>query len=278
MLGVRFCRFGAARKARLASPLATLLASAPFAALRFAALPLFIVSAFVLAAPDARAATDGDPLPPPPTTDDPPLVLIAPIGLEAVAVVSQVITGNVIGDINNTRSTLVDNSYIGSRGIHQLNQDAGRASNQANMLLLTLGAGAGNVFQDSVILAAHTITGNTLTLEGGSRTNTIQNSFDNAQGYIQVNQNSGTLNAQANIGIVSLGAGVGNAFVVMSDTTLGGVVSNNTFNTNDTTPKSDVINGGFNGFRGVAQITQSSGDGNAITNALAISVTVLNVQ
>ena len=88
---------------------------------------------------------------------------------------------------------------------------------------------------------------------------------NNAQGYFQVNQNSGNLNAQLNVGAVSLGAGLGDAFAILNDSSLGGVVSNNTYNTTNTTSKADAINGGFDGFRGVAQITQSSGDGNAVS-------------
>lgn len=233
-------------------------------------------AAILLAANGAWAATE--PPPPPPIMNDDPLVLVAPIGLESVAVANQVIRDNVVVDIGGVRRTLIESSGADTRGIVQINQDVGAASNQANMLLLTLGAGAGNTFQDSNTYAARAVTGNTLTVEGGQRINLIQNSFNNAQGYVQINQNSGNLNAQLNIGNVSLAAGLGNGFAMLNDTSLAGVVVNNTYNTTDTTTKADVINGGFDGFRGVAQITQASGDGNAIGNSVAIGVTVLNVK
>ena len=236
------------------------------------------VAAALLAVNTAWAASGQPTDPAPPSLDADPLILVAPIGLESVAVASEVVRDNVVVDIGANRGTTLDSSGVGTRGIIQINQDAGAAANQANMLLLTLGAGAGNVFQDANIYAAQSITGNTLTLEGGQRINLIQNSFNNAQGYLQVNQNSGNLNAQLNVGSVNLGAGLGNAFAVLNDTTLGSVVSNNTYNTANTTSKADVINGGFDGFRGVAQISQSSGDGNAVVNSVAISVTVLNVK
>ena len=37
-------------------------------------------------------------------------------------------------------------------------------------------------------------------------------------------------------------------------------------------PRSDTIAGGFQGFRGVAQITQAAGDLNVVNNMLAVSV------
>ena len=157
------------------------------------------------------------------------LTLIAPLGTETLVVANQVIRDNVVTDIGNVRATMLDNSVVGTLGIGQVNQDAGVASNQANLLLLTSSTGGtGDVFHDYNLIAHRVITGNTLTLEGGSRTNTIQNSFNNAQGYFQVNQNTGNLNAQANVGVVSIGAGAGTAFAIINDKTLAGYTAGNT--------------------------------------------------
>ena len=259
MFDAGFCRIGAARKALTREALARVIVSA-------------LLAGLVLAAPAARAQ-DADP-----PVEEITLTLIAPLGNESLVVANQVIRDNVVSDIGTTRATLIDNSYGGSLGIGQVNQDAGVTSNQANILLLTLSVGGTDVFHDYNLVAHRIIAGNTLTVDGGSRINTIQNSFNNAQGYFQINQNSGAMNAQANVGVVSLGAGNGNAFAILNDKTLASVKSNNTLNDAGTTTRADNIVGGFDGFRGVAQITQSSGDFNSVTNAVAVTVTVLNVQ
>lgn len=257
MFDAGLCRIGAARKA-----------------LTREALALATISALICAAPAARAQDAVDPPP-----EEITLTLIAPLGTETLVVANQVIRDNVVTDIGNVRATMLDNSVVGTLGIGQVNQDAGVASNQANLLLLTSSTGGtGDVFHDYNLIAHRVITGNTLTLEGGSRTNTIQNSFNNAQGYFQVNQNTGNLNAQANVGVVSIGAGAGTAFAIINDKTLAGYTTGNTVADAGTTSKADIINGGFDGFRGISQITQSSGDANAITNGVAITITVLNVK
>src|SRR5262249_1320685 len=164
-------------------------------------------------------------------------------------------------------STVLESSFIGNIGIGQLNQDAGIASSQANLVLITVGINVeGEGFQSVGIYSAKALTGNTLVVEGGSRSNSIQNSFANATAIVQVNQNTGALNQQLNVTALSIGSFIGGSFVALGDSGLAGVAADNQFTSLNAGPRSDTIDASFSGFRGVAQITQSSGDGNSITN------------
>ena len=200
-------------------------------------------------------------------------------GQQASGLFESAITGNVVNDIGNVRATVLDASFTANRGIGQLNQDTGIASNQANVVLITLIAGAES---DGVQMISHAgtsaITGNTLVVEGGSRSNLIRNSFADSAGLFQVNQNAGALNQQLNFMALSVGNFVGTSIVALADTSLDGVAAGNDFTMRNAGPRSDTIDGSFSGFRGVAQITQSSGDGNAIMNSTVIGVVILNVR
>jgi len=206
------------------------------------------------------------------------ITLTAAIALETSGIISTAIRDNSISQVNVNSATLLDGSFVAGVGISQMNQDAGVATNQANLVLITLGQGTGDWFQSISINTRQDVTGNTLVVEGGSRSNTIQNSFANAGGLVQINQNSGALNQQLNVAVVNIGSFVGTGAVGLSDGSLSGYAANNQLTYNNAGPRSDIIDGSFSGFRGVAQISQSSGDGNAVTNATVIGVTVLNLQ
>jgi hypothetical protein len=209
---------------------------------------------------------------------DESIVISATRALDITGVVGTAIRGNSITETDVDRLTLLQDSFVGHRGIGQLNQDVGTASNQANLLLIAWTEGTGNGFQWTELVGTQETTGNSLVVQGGSRSNEIANSFGDGRGLVQVNQNAGALNQQRNIAGVNIGSFVGTFAASLTEANLAGVAAGNSYTADAGVPRRDVIDGSFAGFRGVAQVTQSSGDGNAITNATVIGVTVLNLR
>jgi hypothetical protein len=70
---------------------------------------------------------------------------------------------------------------------------------------------------------------------------------------------------------VVLTLGKGSGFVALEDSSLGKVNTGNKLISGLPGPKSDVITGSFAGFRGLAQVSQSAGDLNSISNTMNVS-------
>jgi hypothetical protein len=56
------------------------------------------------------------------------------------------------------------------------------------------------------------------------------------------------------------------------------VNANNTLTQGPAGPRTDVLSGSFADFRGIAQVSQSAGDLNAVSNFLGLSLTVMDVR
>ncbi len=199
-------------------------------------------------------------------------------GAFATGVFNSSIRDNVV-NLTDPRvvATQLFDSVLNNRGIVQINQDAGIASNQTNLVLITASAGGTEAIADASFHAQLETTGHAINLAGGiTRSNTIQNALNGSAGIAQISQNSGTLNVNLNALVIGLGIGTGNGAASMADSSLSAVASNIQFTATGPITQTNTISGITN-FTGIAQITQSVGDANIASNVLTLSVTVLNI-
>jgi hypothetical protein len=187
---------------------------------------------------------------------------------------SSVISDNVLNVIDSVNSTRLTNSLAGNQGIVQVNQDAGIGANQANIVAITIAAGAGTVPVGVAILSDAHYSNNTINVSNVTRTNVIENILDGSTGIAQINQNSGNLNRNLNALGIAIGFGKGDA-VVITEGNLAAATSGATYNVEGPYNASSSISGVRN-FSGIGQIAQTAGDGNVAVNSLAIGVTVIN--
>jgi len=212
-----------------------------------------------------------------PAQEETLITLTTNSGAFAQGFYNSAIRDNVVVEVDSARGTVLENSLQGTRGIVQINQDSGFGSNQANMVILSIAAGA----TDPVAMASFhghvEISGNAVTIANVTRANVIQNILDGSVGIAQINQNSGNLNTSVNAVAIAIGLGQGNAVLALGDGSLSVAKTNNTFNISGPVQQSNVISGVAN-FTGIAQISQTVGDGNVVANTMTISVSVMNVQ
>lgn len=208
---------------------------------------------------------------PPPT---PPLALVTiSAGAFATGVYNSSIRDNVITDVGTTSTATIQDSIFANRGIVQVNQDAGQASNQANMVLIVVGSGA--AIADSLLVVEVAHVNNTVHSGNVTRTNTISNILDGSAGIVQINQNTGNTNTNLNFLGMALGLAKGDTAISMSDAALRMTGTGNQYTVEGTLTQSNTISGVSN-FTGIAQIAQSNGDGNIVANTMSIGIVVLN--
>lgn len=192
---------------------------------------------------------------------------------------SSFVDANVVINVDAVSRTEIVQSGNGSQGLVLINQNSGNVNNQANVVSLALAKFDGSSVSDLSAYTAHRITNNVVSIYGGVRSNQIIDSFNGANGVVAVNQSAGNLNSQINVIKIGFGVSIiGASAKSVSDTALGAVVSGNTDTRDGKTIKSDTITGSFNGFSGVAAVTQSSGDGNAISNVTSIGITTMVIK
>lgn len=190
----------------------------------------------------------------------------------------QGLTGNRVEERDVTRHVLIQDAFQNNRGIVSVNQEAGNLNNQANIRVLTLGPAAGAALQDIEIAGRVQRINNTVISSGGERENRIANSFGETAGIVGANQSAGNLNQQANVLVLGLGSGSGPGLVALGDATLGDISTNNTLERKGPAgPRAEIITDAFSGFRGIAQVNQSSGDLNIMGNSVGLSVRVLTL-
>lgn len=193
----------------------------------------------------------------------------------AHAVVTQVLVNNVVTEQNVFHTALLDGGFNGNSGIIGVNQSAGNVNNQTNVRAFALtGLGAIQAAQADVLMEMHD---NTVTTSGGGLTAGINNSFNNTTGVVGVNQVAGSLNEQANVLAMSMGAGAGQDSIILDDATLAlvGTPDQNTVNEDPNRPQSAGVTNSFNNFTGIAQVNQVAGDLNRVNNVMALSVMVM---
>jgi hypothetical protein len=197
----------------------------------------------------------------------------------ATIVVDQRVVGNRVEEQNISRSTLFENSGRDNFGIVNINQDAGNLNNQANVTVLAIlqgGTHVGSAVHGLDIAAMAARADNTAITSGGHRENRIASSFTGTVGLVNANQSVGNLNSQANLVALSLGVLAVPEFAFLGDSALGEVAARNSvIREGPGGSRVDVVTDSFGGYRGVALVSQVSGDLNVVRNIATISVMVV---
>ena len=154
-------------------------------------------------------------------------------------------------------------------GIVQINQSAAVGTAQTN--LVAIAAAPGGIALAEVTAGGDPEGNPSYSARAGAVA--ITDSFNAASGLVQINQASGGGNAQANLLAAAFGS-FADARIV-SDTGLGQATAAPA----DTPPPEGeartALTGSFEGFSGVAQVSQVSGYGNQTTNTIAASIGTL---
>jgi len=202
-------------------------------------------------------------------------------GVEAIssavsgaALVNQALIGNYFEERDVISTSIMQGTFVDGRGILSINQASGNINNQANVRVLAFTDGEGVLYDLSLATSARSIK-NTVISYGGEYENRISNSFGGAVGIVGVNQSAGSLNQQVNVVVLGIGVALGPELVALGDADLGGTIADNSVSSGGN--RSDIITDSFTGFRGIAQVNQSSGDLNIVTNSVGFSFTRINV-
>jgi hypothetical protein len=224
-----------------------------------------VVLSFAFLASPARALPE-DPAPP-------PTIITLSAGAFGTAFYNSSIRDNVIVDLGTTSATTIQDSIFNNIGIVQVNQDAGTASNQANIVQIVVASGA--AIADSLLVVEVAHENNTVHSGNVTRTNTIHNVLDGSAGIVQINQNTGNTNTGVNALVIALGLAKGDVAISVSDAALYKTASGNQYTVEGTLTQTNTISG-LSNFTGIAQIAQNNGDGNVAANTMSIGIVVLN--
>lgn len=193
------------------------------------------------------------------------------------ALADQSLLGNRVEVLHVMNTDLISGSGIETKGILTVNQASGDVNNQANVYALALVDGE-SVFLRMSIARSVRLTGNTLITGGGLQENRIESSFGDSVGILGVNQSAGNLNQQANMMVLGGGLSKSPKLAAVGDSDLEAVSAYNTLIPfGPETVHSDVITGSFDGFQGIAQVSQTSGDLNIVGNFLGVSYQAMGV-
>lgn len=193
----------------------------------------------------------------------------------AQALVSQIQIGNVMEEGLTASLAIARDSFQNNRGIVGANQNSGNLNNQANVQVIAR-VSNGPLIQLGQATVEQRLVDNTMVTSGAAREDRIQNSFGGTIGIAAINQSAGNLNNQANVMVINLGADP--EFVALEESSLGAVNSGNRLIQGPPGPKSDVIVDSFAGFRGLAQINQSAGDLNSVSNTMNVSLSSVTLR
>jgi len=194
--------------------------------------------------------------------------------VSADALVNQTLIGNRLVERDVISTSIMQDTFVDGRGILSVNQASGNISNQANVRVLAFTDGEGLLYDLSLATSARSIK-NSVIVYGGEREDRISNSFGGAVGIVGVNQSAGSLNQQVNVVVLGIGVALGPGVVALGDATLGETIADNS--ASGSSNRADIITDSFTGFRGIAQVNQSSGDLNVLGNTLGFSFTRINV-
>lgn len=183
-------------------------------------------------------------------------------------------------DIGQPYSPYASMSGIGngSAGVLQFNQQAGMGGAQANVVSVA-------VANDGIALADATSSMRVADREAATdddliglpaRLPSLSDSFNGSSGIVQVNQATGGGNAQANLVAAAFG-GFAQASAI-SDTSLGEVrspVPIDSVSAQEEEQPDTSLPTLFDGFAGVAQVSQVAGYGNQTANTFTVSVSTI---
>ncbi len=202
-------------------------------------------------------------------------------GVEAIssavsgdALVNQTLIGNRIEERDVVSRSVMHGSFQDGRGVLSVNQASGNINNQANVRVLAFAEGEGLVYDLSLATSARSIK-NTVISSGGDYEDRISNSFGGGVGIVGINQSAGSLNQQMNVVVLGIGVALGSEAVVLGDAALGETIADNSIS-GVSANRADIITDSFTGFRGIAQVNQSSGDLNMLGNTVGFFFTRIN--
>lgn len=192
---------------------------------------------------------------------------------------TQSLVGNTVlqeGGLSRVEFTDSGNGLVGVFGI---NQEAGNMNQQANIRsIVVVDASGGPAALSLDINTSQQLTGNNLVLrDSGPREVSIANSFNGGAGIVGINQSAGNLNQQLGVVVVGIGLNAGPEAIQLGDAQLGqiGAGTDNSLTEEGVQgPRQNTLSNSFNDFSGIAQISQSTGDMNRVTQAVGVSVTL----
>ncbi len=170
----------------------------------------------------------------------------------------------------NTGLASISGSGNGSSGIFNINQAAAIGGSQANVLAAAV---ASNGAANAIATHGNRRSGSAPVYNGNAGQVAITDSFNAASGVVQINQTSGGYNSQSNILAIAIGD-FGDATAI-SDSGLGEIAPQT--ETSGLAPArlagDASLSGSFEGFSGIAQVSQVSGFGNAVNNNMTVTLT-----
>jgi len=193
------------------------------------------------------------------------------------ATVSQHLEGNRVVEGDLGQAALIEDTFSHNSGIVSVNQDAGNVNNQANVRVIALAMEGAELNITGVDLT-QTRGENEIVSSGVPHTDSIVNSFNDTSGIVGVNQTSGNLNQQANVLVLAAGLRLSPEVALLDDHSLGEVVpaTSDDRDSGEAGLRSEAIVDSFNNFSGVAQVSQSAGNQNDISNVIGISFNVMD--
>jgi hypothetical protein len=165
---------------------------------------------------------------------------------------------------------LIQNSFNEFKGIGQVNQAAGSMNNQGNVVSAAVTnkeAAWANAEVIDYQLNDHLVF-DPSDGKGDPFTDRIENSFNKFTGVGQANQAAGFANNQNNI--VAIAFSTNGALVAESDVNLDQINVNNAV-TDINVVRTNTVTNSFNGFTGIGQVNQSSGNFNNQSNIVAFA-------
>jgi hypothetical protein len=189
-----------------------------------------------------------------------------------LAVASAAATGNAAGTPiaallpSGASAASIDGVGNAASGIIQINQIAGLGGSQANLVAIAVAPG-GAALADLISDGDRPDAADPYAAAAGPVA--LTNSFNAASGLVQINQASGSGNAQANLLAAAFG-GFADAQVV-SDAGLGQATGSPVESPLPEGEGRIALGSSFEGFSGVAQVSQVSGHGNQTTNTISAS-------
>jgi hypothetical protein len=183
---------------------------------------------------------------------------------------------NVIG-ANGVIGAIVSGSGNGSQGIMALNQDAGpRGATQANIVIVALSTGLNSAALARLL--AEQVHTNDEPLPDSLAVGTsdlaalaIVDSYRNGTGVAQINQSAGEGNVQRNAALIAVALGGGDALAI-SEADLS-ATSATSVGPGATGGQRGIasVRGSFTDFSGVAQVNQTIGTGNIVSNTISFT-------
>lgn len=188
----------------------------------------------------------------------------------AVVVVTQVLVGNHVVEDGVNSLTRIQDSFNDNNGIFVINQDAGNFNNQANVVSFVMGSGdpVTQVLSLSIDVEKRD---NVVLSTNSTHTEQIDTSFNGTTGIVAVNQSAGSGNNQINAVAIGVGVMLGTDATVLQDTDLETVTSDDG-PSGDPEPVPPAIVDSFQGYRGIAQVSQANGNLNTLRNLVTVSL------